>query len=277
MGSAETLVAAVEQLELGQAFADPVRAAEGAIAELRAGAEAELFPTGIVPLPSEAYAALTFYAARMPPGLAYGTALADLHGRCVRTWPSLADLIRAVALPDVGAAGAQAAMALQRPEVELAREAVDRFHLTIARQLAGADGHPLQAAGRALEGAEGFRQRLAVVLDKFRADAAAEIERAAEERRAAERAREDEGARGMADAAEAARQAEETAAIARERARRLRCAALAQRLRRFKPAMLTVGGLVYATADVMGNAATNGFSDETLGRFEAALDAASAR
>ncbi len=267
--NAETLVTALEALELGAPFAEPVAAAQAAIAELKAAAVAVLFPAAIAPIPADTYAALAFHLARMPSGPMFGTACAELHGRCVHSWPALADLLRAVALPDIAGRAAATAQIFQRPEAEVAAEAVSAFQTAVARQLAGVVDHPLSAVAGALLAAEAFRMRLEAAEARHREHARVELQRAQEQRQAAEQAREAEvgrAARLGIDTFEAAGE------VAREQARLAAAAELARQLEASGLTELRMAGALYGVSELRQLAAN--MSVEQLRRFGAALAAA---
>src|SRR5262247_3518859 len=88
------LIATVENLAPGEPWAPAARLAEQALTEFRAGALDALFPAELPALDGPAFAALAWHERRFPPGLAYGQAMAKLHGKAIASSPALATLIR---------------------------------------------------------------------------------------------------------------------------------------------------------------------------------------
>ncbi len=257
--NAETLVVVVEALELGAEWAARAAAAEAAIAELRAAAVAVLFPDEVKPVPSDAFAALTYYSGRMSG--------AELHARSAHSWPALAQLVRSQRA-DVGAAAASQSVILQQPAGELAAAALARFDVEIAHQLAQ-DAGELGEAARGLIAADGLSQRLVATVARRREHAAAALAEQERQRLAAEQAREAEvgrAARLGIDTFEAAGE------VAREQARLAAAAELARQLEASGLTELRMAGGLYGVSELRQLAAN--MSVEQLRRFGSALAAA---
>lgn len=221
--AASEVVAAVEQLELGQPFADLVRAAKKAIDELRDAAVAEIFPEHIAPIAADAYAGLAHYTGRFS-RVTYAADMVRLHARCLSTHPDLARLIRTPEVRgDVGlAAEARSAPAPgERPVaagIRVANEAMGAFDLEIARQLVAA-GHDHSEAARDVVVAADLADRLIAAEARHKEAAGAALAKLEAERQAAEQAREAELARASAAAEAEAAQLEAKARQLRSGAR----------------------------------------------------------
>lgn len=271
--SATALADAAEALELDAAWSAPVAEAKASNAGLRAVAIARIYPAEIAPAPSDAWAALSRYEARLP-RLGYGVALLQLHARALASFPALAQLIRSPECrADVGAAAATQAVVLARPAHELAEEAITAFDRELAAQLVHA-GHELAPAARDLLLAAELERRVDAAKARHAEHAAAVLRHAEEERRAAEEARAEELARDANAAAEEARRLDLEAAAARENARRLAGEELARKIRASRLTDLIVAGRLYDAEQVAATAPR--MTLESIASYSAALAAAKA-
>lgn len=274
--SVAELVAAFEAREPGQPWAVPLAEAEAANAELGDGARAKLFFVEITPKIAGCASALDFYTRRFPGGSAYGSAMAALHGRTLRGHGDLAQLIRsAEVVSDVAAAAATQAAVLNRPAHELAAEAIARFELEIARQLAAAADHELAPAARDLLAAEALGQRLSATKARHEEHAHTELRRVQEERHAVERSLAAAAARAAQEATAEAARADVEARQAQERARRAAGEELARRLRASGRKVLRPNAAEVFDVQELA-AAVPGMAIETIARFTAALARAGA-
>lgn len=280
----DSLVDALENLPLGEPWADALAAAESAIARVTVTAREKLFPLEIAPATADALAEYAWRTNRLA-AADYGDRLAEIHGRAVVGHPELACLLRSQeALEDIGRAAAQLAAPVDRLETHVAAgaraatKARMRYELAIAQQLAAADDHKLSRAARELLANEDLANRLAVAKARHEDNAQLELARAASERQAA--------ARVVVDrTVERVRDAEARAADARARAeqsaleyRRIRADALIEllRLSGLKELRMQTFGVgeraaLYGVEDIINTA--HGLSLASIARFEAALAA----
>lgn len=289
MNTASDLVTALEALELGAAFAEPVASAGKAIAAQRASAIDELFPVAISPTPSDAFAAFEFHTRRTINSTSLDQVVVGLHARSLRSWPALASLCRARdVLRDVGAAAARGLVAQGRRSMaevqrEVAEPRVASFMGAIAEQLIAAD-HELSGAARRLLEAEALAERMAAAKARQEEHAAAELARLEEERQAIERARQAELDQVAVEAQAEAERLKHAATAAAHKARGERAKMLARKIR--EAAKLGIDGIcagspdhdpVWSISDLPVQLEVNGFSEESLGRIERALEATLAR
>lgn len=177
MAEAESLVAAVEALPLGEAYAEPFRLALASIRILGDAARPLIFPAGVVPIGRDVLADVEAYAEGSS-----GVALAHLHESAIETYPELAAALRTRAFVDkVRRHGADNAT-FQDPRVPkgvtarlAGQEAVERFEASVSGQLA-ARGLAQPASG-ALALAPVLRARLEAANDRLAAHAREEQER----------------------------------------------------------------------------------------------------
>lgn len=267
---AEQLVSKLEELPLGEQWADAAAEARDAIDELRQKAAAQLFPPAIRPTSGDVYAALQWHSRRFPAGPGFGDQMAALHARCLDSHPDLAALIRSPDVrADVGQAAAAWAPRLARQPAEMAAEAGAAFELALARQLAARD-HELAGPARDLVAAAELDERLEAETERRKAHAAEELGRREREREEAEAVREAERRRRIEQAKEEIRQAQRQELQAKRRARQLRAEALAERLEASGLRDLRMGGGPYDVATLVHDAPR--MSERQLDEIEAALD-----
>ena len=182
--TAEAAVSAVEALELGAPFADPVAQATQAIDALEADARLALFPP-IVPATADTIALFHF----LEEGLTrprYGEQLAELHRCGLAANPALAAFLRSepvcVRVAGMAAGAGVAADAASLADAE--RQAIDRYQRAIARHLIG-HGESDQAARIVADAGPALAARLEAAHARHRAHLEAELERVRQEEAAA--------------------------------------------------------------------------------------------
>lgn len=274
MTTAETLIAKLEKLPLGEPCAEALAAADRALSAARVAAEAALYPLDLAPTSAEAIAEYTWHTSRFGV-VGYGERLADLHARALVSHPQLARLLRSrEAFDDIGTAAAQRASPAHNLEAHATAQArawvsaVARYKLDLEAQIAAVDGHELGDAARQLLRCEALSVRLAAVKARHEAHAAAEIEieRAAAASVAAESVHRDP----EADAAEAARLGR-VRALAKRLELRMQAAARGGTLAgRTRLEFVFVADELHSTAEVLAAAAQ--MMPEQLAVYEHALD-----
>lgn len=184
-----TLVAELEHLEMGAAYADALQAAREAVATDLETAEAALFPDELRPQSADVFAAIRHHSERWNAGPAYQAGLLDLHAKSLTTWPELADALRANDMvEDVAQAAAALASRTQRDETEVAAESRRSCRAALAAQLAKAK-HELGPKARSYLEALDLERRTTAAANKHQThikttlNAAADLRRHAEERR----------------------------------------------------------------------------------------------
>jgi hypothetical protein len=277
----ETLIAALENLTLGEPWAGLLATAESALAAARAEAEAEVFPTTLAPTTADAIAEYTWRTSRLP-AAGYGTSLAQIHRRAVVDHPELARLLRSQdALDDVGAAAAQ--LAYPGPGethavagARAAAIACAEYKLAIGRHVAETETGAAPAARALVAVADDLAIRLAAAKARHQEHARAEIERADLEARAVARAVVDRTVQRVREAEARAADAHEKAAVSAQEYQRIKADALIERLRLSGLGQLNVGSReIYYVADLISTA--RDMTVELLARYEAALAAHEAR
>lgn len=275
MTPAEKLVVALEQLELGAPFAEPLAAADSAIHAARAAAAAELFPPDLGPMTMDAVATYTWLSERIP-FATYAEGLAQLHERALTSNPSLAAICRShEALDDVAAAAARGAVPTNHLEPHAAAgaravaAARSRYMTLIASQIAAITGHELGRPAKALLACDELEHRLAAERARREEHARAELVRVEAERKAAARAVRDKSAERVREAERKAADAAQIAGLTAHEYRRARAEWFIERLRATGLRELRVGGNLYIVSDVIANARE--FSVQQLERHEAAL------
>jgi hypothetical protein len=276
-----TLVAEFEALALGEPWADQLAAATGACASQRYAAERKLFPFELTPVPADAIAAYAWHIDRLNQRR-YGDELAMVHQRALNGHPALAQLCRTHdAVTDVSnAAGTYATAAHSREThataaLRVAEEGRRRYQRLIAKQLADLVGHELRDAAQSYLEAEAHEERLDAAKARHEAHARTELEQVEIERKTVARAESALAVGKVRDAEAAAADARAKATLAEREYRKLRAEAFAQRLRASGLKQLRVGrgdgAELYGVDDLLVGATANGYTLETLAKYEAAL------
>ena len=177
MAEAESLVAAVEALPLGEAYAEPSRLAREAIRSLGGAARAIIFPAAALPIGRDVLADIAAYSIGSS-----GAALAHLHESAIETYPELAAALRTRAFVDKVRRHGTDNATFQDPRARnvvtarlAGQEAVERYETALSGQLAARN--LAQPASGSLALAHVLLARLEADNERRRAHALEEQER----------------------------------------------------------------------------------------------------
>lgn len=276
-------VEAVEAIELGDSFGEPLREVEtelenmaGKVETAQDVARTSLIERHIKPVSADVLAARAEYLDNSPSRAQFVEHVLDVHRRAVVTWPELAQALRTpeVVAQVVGAGRADAAIYAQD-----AKERGDNFRRRfldgLAAQLAER-GHndPIGEVALAYQATRDLTERVRAVRARHEEHSKAELRRAEQARIEAERARIAESKRRIQAAQDAADQADIAARQARHEAEQIYAAIIKERLDRARKdgheKLRVPGGDVYMVDYLMSQAGAA--EPKFLQRVEAALD-----